>query len=158
MNINTLINDFSEAVASSATIKTWTNANYTSDHTVFVGLDTREPPGESDCPYVAMYPVRKHIGQHEREKNHQIEVVACLFDTGTKSHGAITNITEYAGVQNIEAFRKLIETDIAGVDIGNATLSVIAVDYEAIEVFPFFMCGMVINVWESVCIGSDPLL
>lgn len=158
MNINTLINNFAETVAQASAIKTWTQANYTADHKVYAGMDTRKPPKKDDCPYVCLYPVQKHVGQHSREKHQEIEVVCCIHDTTTRAHAGITNLTEYTGVQNIESFRKLVETAIAGVDIGNATLSVIAVDYEMIETFPFFMCGMVLDVWEGVCIGSDPLL
>lgn len=158
MNINTLINDFAEALADSETIKNWCQVNYTSDHKVYAGMDTRDPPDENDCPYLVLYPVRKHLGQHQREKHHEIEVVCCLNDTTFNVHGGIGNLTEFTGVQNIESFRKLVETCIAAVDIGNATLSTIAVDYEMIESFPFFMCGMVLDVWEAVTIGSDPLL
>jgi len=158
MNINTLTVDFAEAVAESDVIRAWCQIAYSSDHAVYAGMDARNPPGEDDCPYVVLYPVRKQFGQHQREKFHEIEVVGCLHDTTTRSHAGVANLTEYTGVQNIEAFRKLIEDSIADVDIGNLTLSVIAVDYEMIESFPFFMCGMVIQVWEGVCIGSDPLL
>lgn len=158
MNINTLTVDFAEAVAESNIIKTWCQIAYSSDHSVYAGMDVRNPPGDDDCPYVVLYPVRKQVGQHQREKFHEIEVVGCLYDDTVRSHAGVANLTEYTGVQNIEAFRKLIESAIAGVDIGNLTLSVIAVDYEMIESFPFFMCGMVIEVWEGVTIGSDPLL
>jgi len=158
MNINTLLNDFSEAVAQSSTIKAWTQANYTADHKVYVGMDTRKPPNKDDCPYVAIYPERKQIGQHQREKHHEIEVVCCIHDDTSRTHPGISNLIEYTGVQNIESFRKLVETCIAGVDIGNATLSLVSVDYEMIESFPFIMCGMIVDVWESVTIGSDPLL
>jgi len=158
MNINTLIVNFSEALAQSATIKAWTQTNYTKDHWVFVGLDTRDPPGEDDCPYFVIYPGRKYGGQHRRERHQEVELIACLHDTTIRSHGAITNITEYTGIQNIETFRKLGETVIAGVDIGNAALAVVDIDYELTESFPFFMCGTLFDVWESVIIGSDPLL
>ena len=158
MNINTLTSDFAEAVAADEAIKIWTQANYTADHRVYVGLDVRNPPGEDDCPYVVLYPVKKQFGQHRLEKLHEIEVVGCIHDTALRAHEGISNIREYAGVQNIEVFRKLNETSIAGVDIGNLTLSVIVVDYEMIESFPFFMFGMVVEVWEGVTIGSDCLL
>jgi hypothetical protein len=158
MNINTLLNDFAEAVAQSSTIKTWTQANYSADHKVYAGMDTRDPPDENDCPYMALYPIRKLLGQHQREKHHEIEVVCCIHDTTTRAHDGITNLIEYKGVQNIESFRKLVETCIASVDIGNANLSLVTVDYEMIETFPFFMCGMVFNVWEGVTMGSDILL
>jgi len=158
MDINELTVDFAEAVAQDAAIKAWCQGQYSEDHTVYAGLDIRNPPQDSDCPYVVLYPVRKEFGQHRREKFHEFEVVGCLHDTTTRSHAGISNLTEFTGVQNIETFRKLVEDAIAGVDIGNLTLAVIAVDYEIIESFPFFMCGMVIQVWEGVTIGSDPLL
>jgi len=158
MNINTLTVDFAEAVAQDADLKTWCQINYSSDQAVYAAMDVRNPPGDTDCPYVILYPVRKEFGQHRREKLHEIEVVGCLHDTTTRSHAGVSNLTEYTGVQNIETYRKLIEDAIAGVDIGNLTLAVIAVDYEMIESFPFFMCGIVVQVWEGVTIGGDPLL
>jgi len=158
MNINELTVDFAEAVAKNTALETWCQAQYALDHTVYAGLDIRNPPKDSDCPYVVLYPVRKEFGQHRREKLHEFEVVSCLHDTTTRVHEDALNLVEYTGVQNIETMRKLVEDAISGVDIGNLTLSVVAVDYEMIESFPFFMCGMVIQVWEGVTIGSDPLL
>jgi len=52
-------------------------------------------------------------------------------------------LTEYAGVDNLEAFRKLVETAITGATLGtNLTISSLEVEYETIEHFPAFVAGM----------------
>jgi hypothetical protein len=158
MNINDLIVDFAEAVAEDITIKAWCQIHYSSDHKVYVGIDMRSPPQESDCPYVILYPERKELGQHRREKFHEFEIISCLYDTSARSHAGVSNLVEYTGIQNIETFRKMVEDAVSGVDIGNLAMAFVAVDYETIESFPFFMCGMVVQIWEGVTIGSDPLL
>ncbi len=158
MNINTLLNSISEAIAGNIDLLAWANVTYGQDHTVFVNLDSRGLPGESKCPYAALYPLTRSGGVGKSIKPHTFQVVCTVYDRETGTHPGFNNIIEYEGVQRLEAFRKLVENAITTVDLGNLWIDSVNVDYETIESFPFMLCGMEINIFEAVLIASDPLL
>lgn len=156
MDLNSLLGDLAEAVASDSDTLTWANSTYGRDHKVYVNVDVRNPPGEDDCPFVALYPLSKSVGRAVSRKEHGFEVVCCVHDSALKSH-ALTNLVEYEGVRRVETFRKYVETAIAGVSVGNALLELVEVEYETIDQFPFILSVMVIQIGEEVTIGSNPL-
>ncbi len=156
MNIYTLLTSISEAVADNANIKTWAQTNYTKDHYVFINFDVRNPPEENNCPFVAIYPIHKSVGNTKAVQSHSFEIVCCISQTATATRSK-TNLLEYTGFGELEEFRKLVETVIAGVNISNSDLSEINIEYEAIEMFPLFMCGMTVTITNHVTIGSDYL-
>ena len=110
MNINTLITDFAKAIARDPDILEWANLYYGRDHTVFVNFDIANPPGESYCPFVVIFPEVKQAGQTTRQRSHSVHIVACVHDDSFRDYPGFTNIIEYEGVQRAEAFRKLVET------------------------------------------------
>ncbi|MEE4112712.1 MAG: hypothetical protein V2I40_07850 [Desulfobacteraceae bacterium] len=156
MNINTLITDMAEAIAQDPDILEWANLYYGRDHYVFVNFDIENPPGESYCPYVVIFPEAKRIGQGIRQRSHTLHVVACVHDDSSRDYPGFTNIIEYEGLQRSEAFRKLVETAMAGVDIGNGLMD-FEIDYDSISDFPFFWCFMSAIITEPVTMGSNPL-
>ena len=158
MNINTLLNNISEAVAEDIELFAWSKATYGQKHSVYVNYDTRSLPGENNCPYVAIYPRLRTGGVGSSIKKHVFQIVCTVFDRETGIHPGFDNIVEYEGVQRMEAFRKLVETAINGVDIGNLWINSISVDYETIDSFPFMLAGMEIEIFETILISSDPLL
>jgi len=158
MNINTLLDSISEAIATDSDISTWCNANYSDGVSVYVNIDSRKPPRQDDCPLVLVYPVAKFCGQRENEKQHVFSIGCCVYDESRASHAGISNITEYAGVKNAEALRKYVETAIAGLTLTNCEISPVEVEYDPIESFPFIWALMTITIVEAVTIGSDPLL
>ncbi len=154
MNINTLTGIIKTAIADSAAITTWCTTNYSQDITIYVNLDLTDPPKESNCPYVVIYPLGKQVGEMMSPKRHNYEVIACIYDATSTTTG---NVTEYAGVTNIESLRKLIETAITAADMATAWVAEIDIEYETIENFPFILAAMGIGVIESVQIGGDYL-
>jgi len=154
MDISELYLDYAQALASSAAISSWCVAEYGQAHKVYMNFDRRNPPGENDCPYVAIYPVSKRVGQLVGAKGHGFEVVCCLFDDTSRVH-AHSNITEYEGVRQLEVFRKKAEDVITEMAIDNAVIEALDIEYETIETFPFLMCGMIFQVREELLIGQN---
>ena len=156
MNINTLVTDMAEAIAQDPDILEWANLYYNRDHYVFVNCDIKNLPGESYCPYFAIFPEAKRAGQTVRQRSHTVHVVSCVNDANFRDYPGFTNIIEYEGVQRAEAFRKLAETAMVGVDIGNGVID-FDVDYDTITDFPFMWSYMAAVITEPVTMGSDYL-
>ncbi|MHB8109760.1 MAG: hypothetical protein ACYDHW_06980 [Syntrophorhabdaceae bacterium] len=196
-NMNTLLASIRDGIANNAAIKVWTQANYAKDHKVFVGMDTRNPPGEADCPFVVMIPHHKMAGEDAEAIPHQFYFYLGIFDENTREISTTTtykesilalitaeleregktaaevaaaialitdsfdedptatidsNITEYAGVQNIEAFRQLVLAAIDGAITSRITE--IETGYEPIEAFPMFLQDMLVTIEKETAFGS----
>ena len=74
MNINTLIDTITSAVSVDLSTTTWCTTNYGQAHRVFKNADRRDPPGESECPFVIVYPLNKSVGERQSRKSHAVEV------------------------------------------------------------------------------------
>lgn len=157
MNITTIVDTISEAIAQDSDIATWCQTNYGGGQTVYVNIDERNLPGASGCPYIALWPASKHVGRAVIKKNHVVEIACCIHDDNSRTHGEIDNIVEFTGVANIEALRKLIETSVAEIDFGKPYLADVDIEYDTITSFPFFYAGMMITIIETVVIGGDHL-
>lgn len=155
MDINALQKLFIETIAVDADVIAWCQENYGKKHSVHSSFDSRNLPGQDDCPMVVVYPLRKYTGEGVTTRHHEIQVVVHVYNTGTRSHPSIDNIVDYDGNDNVEIFRKLVETVIAGIDIGNALIMELSADYDIIQYFPLFSIGMVTDIVEEYTLGTD---
>jgi len=91
-DVNTLLTSIRDAIAGDAATKVWTQATYTKDHTLFVGVDINTPPAEADCPCVVLAPVEKVGGEEQDTIGHQFNVSCEIFD---ESMTTVTSTTTY---------------------------------------------------------------
>jgi hypothetical protein len=154
MNITTLLNAIRDAVAADTALADWADQTYgVSSVTVRKGVNLQDPPTVANCPMVVLYPLSKTVGQRRAQKEHVIHVECCVHDDGATVTG---NVTEYDGLDRLEALRKQVEDIIAAVDIGNLEIASIDIEYEAIEFFPFISAVMAITMTETNTLGCDP--
>lgn len=149
MNMNTLLTSIRDAIAADSAIKTWTQSTYTKDHTVFVGVDTRNPPAEADCPCVVLSMTGK-TGGYARDVISHSFIVSC--EINKDSHTTTSNKIEYDGMQQLETFRQKVLTAIKALDL---RVTEVDTTYETIMFYPAFLCDMVITIEEENEFGSD---
>ena len=113
MELNSLLDDLVNSIATASALKSWCNSTYGQDHKVFVNIDKRNSPGVDDCPFVIIFPVQKSVGRGVSNKQHGFEIDCCIYND-TLETPAEPNIIEYKGVKEIETFRKKVETAIGG--------------------------------------------
>jgi len=154
MNINTLMENLREALHDDEALQVWSNVHYGSYHKVYVGIDTRNPPGEDDYPLVHLFPIEKTVGYEMDAQDHVIGVTCGIHDTATLTL-ARENLVEYRGMTYIEEFRKLAETAIAGADIGTLRIDALRIEYETVEFFPYFLATMEITMRGDYYQGDD---
>lgn len=141
MNMNTLLTTLRDAIHDNSATQSWCTSNYSRNHKVYVGIDIRKPPAEDQYPIVHLFPMTKLEGYELEEQEHGFGVTCGLYKTGTRTTGK-TNVVEYTGMQDIESFRKLVETAITGTSIADIRIDSLNIDYETIEFFPFFLANM----------------
>ena len=155
-DLNTVLQKLRDTVADATAIKSWAQTNFSKNHTVFIGLDSRNPPTEDDYPCLSLYPASKEASQGEEATSN---VFGCSCGINIESTATVisTNVKEYSGVQLLESFRKLV---IDAIDTLSATdlggyITAVKVDYAPIEFFPFFLCDMEITISDFREFGSD---
>lgn len=158
MDINTLMDAVSAALAADEDLASWADDNYAATLKVFVSRDLQDPPAEADMPCLIVYPISKRVGRFETSKEHGVLVEAWLKDASVRDRDGYANIVEYTGSANIEALRKLAETAVAGVDTGNVIMATVEVEYDTVSMFPLFFAIMALTfIDESVPMGADRL-
>lgn len=156
MNIITLHKALITAIATDNDTKTWLFEKYSLPLNVLKTFDEKDPPGQSDCPFVFLGPTSKVVGQNVSNKIHVFDCFCGLYDDDTGSPIGLDNVSEHDGFENLETFRKYVETAIAGYDSGNLSIDRIEVSY--FNTFPLMVVGMKIIYVEPVTLGCDPLL
>lgn len=138
MNILTLLDVIIDAAAADSATKSWSNINYGRDHSVYIGIDARNPPAETSYPLIHIFPVNKILGYELDQKDHAIGVNCGIYDADSKTH-THQNITELESVRNLESFRKLVETAVVSASYSPAIINRLSIDYETVEFFPYLI-------------------
>lgn len=155
MNINTLIVNIRNAIHDNAALQSWCTTNYSRAHKVYVGIDTRKPPIDDQYPIVHLFPLSKTIGGGNQ--NHAIGVTCGLYDDDVRTVTGKANVVELEGVQNMESFRKLVETALLTAPLDNGHwVDAIDITFETIEFFPYFLCAMEVSIRAELGFDSDP--
>lgn len=155
--ITSLIDPLILALSASPEILSWCNINYNTPHTLYKGIDLREPPGEEFYPICHIFPASKTVGYDLTEKTHSIGVVVGVNNstiTTTTTENSVV-IKEYQGIDHVESFRKLIETVIVANVPTNSLISNEDISYEIIESFPFFLIFSFFEITEEYCQGDN---
>ena len=157
-DLNTLLVNIRNAIYDYGDLQTWCTSNYSRNHKVYVGLDTRNPPGQSDYPMVAIFPWKQSQGYGKMEQRHEFEIVVGLYDTALRAVAGKSGIIEKNGIQNLEAMRALVSLAIQGADIDDNWLNDLDTEYDPVEYFPFFLGSSIYKLSTPYYQGDDPLL
>ena len=156
MNMTTLINLFRDAIKDNVTIGNWCTANYAKKQTLYKGVDQRNPPAETLYPIVHLYPVSKRVGYDLDQQMHVVGITCGIYDDGhTTTVYANGTLWEYDGIDDLEAFRKLVETAVAAVIPAGSWIDGLNIEYETIEFFPFLLASMEFSVMTPYHAGED---
>lgn len=162
MDINDIMDICVDALIADSSILNWCNTNYSSPHTIYEGLDTRNDPSETDYPVIHICPLSKDIGYGTDQAGHLI-YVACGINDSTLSTSTDTNGVvhkKYRGIEYIEDFRYLIESAIVTEIESNTNTPELIIDsvhvaYDTMEAFPYFVCPMVMELNKKYSQGDD---
>ena len=152
MNITTLINALRDGIKNNAPLAAWCVATYAKSHTVYKGMDARNPPPETSYPLVHIFPIRKTAGYELASEDHGIGVTCGVFDSTVTISGIVS---EYGGIDNLEAFRKLVETAVVAAIPTGSRIDLLTIEYETIEFFPFLLASMEFKIADDYSQGDD---
>ncbi len=154
MDIYLLISAMRDSISDSADLGSWCQGAYGKLHSVFIGTDKRNQPGQDKYPLVGLFPAIKKAGLDETEVLQEIDVVCGVYQDKTLT-GSKANVTEMQGISEIETFRKKVEAAITAAVSAPQRVQVLDIAYNPIEFFPYFLAGMTVKVVEPLYMGSD---
>jgi hypothetical protein len=140
-----------DAVKDNAALLAWCASEYESDLTVFVGLDEGNPPGESDCPFVAFFPDRFGIGQERAEHEHGFGM---LFGILNETKSETENVVEYRGVYDLSDFWELLWNALVAEFSEEVALSAADAELEPIDLFPLFLGAVDVTLEVTQTLGA----
>jgi hypothetical protein len=153
MQFEDTIKDIARAVASDTGLAGWCSVHYQSDLTVYINVDGRKLPQVDDCPYVALLPDEKILGEYERTDRLFLEIISTVYDEELVIEPD-TKIKVYEGVFRAEKFRQHVARIIAGVDLGRISIATLSVKYDTFEAFPYLNVAQRFELVEPLALGG----
>jgi len=138
MEFWTLIEKIRDAIKNQTDINAWCTINYGRQHKLYIGYDEESPPAENDYPVIVIAPAEQGRSINVDYGPMEIDIGYGLHDTTRTESG---NIVTYEGIENILAFRKVVEDTLFDMttDFGGAWIEEANEYIEPIEAFPFFI-------------------
>ena len=146
MNLKTLLNAVAQAIHDDQDIQSWAAVRYSRRHKVYIGLDSRNPPGETDCPLVTVFPMGKVAGMELDSMEHDLGVTCVLFDDEEK---VVTrdNLVVMESMGNLLDFYDLVRLAVIGLtasgeSLADLDLNVMDLEIDTIEAFPYITASV----------------
>ncbi len=152
-DINSLLTDLGEGVASDADIKAFCQENYKQDHRVFENGDDRDGFQPDECPLVVVYPGKKAGGMNADKKVIIIGFSCVVHDDGKEESQA--GVVRFMGGRRVEVLRQKVFASILENMPDDLTVESIDSEYATIGQFPFVSIEGIIEITEEKRIGAD---
>ena len=81
------------ALASSRTLRRWSQDHYGKAVALRVGVDMRRPPDESDAPFIALFPDAVTTGPGRKANEHEVGLLIGLSEEGFENREGVMLMT-----------------------------------------------------------------
>lgn len=137
MELYALVEKIRDAIKDAATIESWCDDAYDQGHTLYVGVDVDDPPPQTDYPVIVVIPF-----DQDRSIDQDFGLMTVIIDYAVydETKTRTDNVVELAGVENILAFRAVVEGVLfaSTTDFGGAWIESAPETLDVIENFPIF--------------------
>lgn len=155
MNLYTLLGTLRTAIHDDSTLAAWCTTNYTRRHKVYVGVDLRNPPPDTEYPIVHVFPEGKSQGQGFTNMGHRFSVNVGLVNAAARTITGKASAIEMAGVKDIVDMTAAV-LDIIAANVGAGYfMDAAETQYEDIDVFPYFISKTSITINRPQYQGAD---
>ena len=121
LKLSDIAGKWRDALQDNAAIQNYCSAKYGKQPKFYVGFSGKNPPADTDCPYIIIYPGAKSEGLELQEYTYKITVGWAIVQEGA----TVTNdTTEYTGVAECDALGQLIYLALAGLSAANPVSTV----------------------------------
>jgi hypothetical protein len=155
MDLDTLLNNARDAVATDSALTAWSNTHYGEDHNVFIDQDIDNPPDETNRINVQIHSPSKRGKEDERTVSYGFGMFITLNDEDLDT-GLEDNITEFKATTKLLQFCKLALAAVRTVKPNNSYMAYDMIT-DTISSFPVFEADVAIEFEQTLVIGEDPL-
>ena len=135
-------------LASSRTLRQWSQDHYGKAVALRVGVDIRRSPDESDAPFMALFPDAVTTGPGHKANEHEVGLLIGLSEEGFDDREGVMLMTGTLRLAEVwELARKIIEQAIPGVSLGD-----VSVEYHLVA-YPLVMLDVTLTATENLPIG-----
>jgi len=136
MTLTSVVTAITNKIVASTAIPAWCTTNSFSALKIFVGLNGKNPPDETDCPYVIVYPSLWTEGEREGEWTWIVVVAWSVYKDSSTVAG---NVTTLPGIGLTDALGELLWAEVKAACNGlGFPASRADYDIEAFEFYPQF--------------------
>jgi hypothetical protein len=134
LKLSDILNRWRDAIRTSQPIQDYCAAKYGKAPKLYVGLNGKQPPADSDCPFIVLYPGAKSEGLELQEYTYTLTVGWTILQSATTTANAAT---EYLGVAECDDLGQLIYLELAQLSTDNP-ISTVDYSIEPVAYYPRF--------------------
>ncbi|MDU4960934.1 MAG: hypothetical protein E6X17_09795 [Sporomusaceae bacterium] len=151
LKLSDILTKWREAIQASQPIQNYCVAKYGTAPKLYIGMNGKQLPADSDCPFIVLYPGAKSEGLELQEYTYTLTVGWTILQSATTADNATT---EYLGVAECDDLGQLIYLELAYLSTDNP---ISAVDYsiEPVAYYPRFPGRMDITLKITSVNGYD---
>lgn len=151
LKLSDILHKWRDAIQASQPIQNHCAAKYGKAPKLYVGMNGKQPPADSDCPFIVLYPGAKSEGLELQEYAYTLTVGWTILQSATTTDNGTT---EYLGAAECDDLGQLIYLELAQLGTDHP---ISAVDYriEPAAYYPRFPGRMDITLKITSVNGYD---
>lgn len=151
LKLSDILNRWRDAIQSSQAIREYCIAKYGRVPKIYIGMNGKQLPADSDCPFIVLYPGAKTEGLELQEYTYTLTVSWTILQSAINT---ANEVNEYTGVSECDNLGQLIYLELAQLSTDNP---ISAVDYsiESSAYYPRFLGRMELTLKITSVNGYD---
>jgi len=134
LKLSDIISKWRDALKASTSIQTYCTTKYSATPKIYVGINGKSAPADTDCPLIILYPGSKSEGLELEEYTYKLTVAWIIIKEATTT---TDNITEYTGVSECDELGQLIYQELAELS-ADSPISEVHYNIEPVAYYPRF--------------------
>lgn len=148
--VNEVVEHYVGALANDAALEAFCQATFGKSPKIFVGVDTRNPPGKADTPFIVFRPGPSAEGDEAGTFQYTFTVDWILVDEGSTTTGGVVVMD---GIKKSDDFGQAILAALRGAS-ANVVLSSWTYYIEPVEFWPMYAGNMEVTLNVPHLIGG----
>ena len=149
LNLSDITGRWRDTLQASQPIRDYCLAKYNKAPAIYVGINGKTPPADTDCPLIILYPGAKSEGLELQEYTYKLTVGWTILQAEA---AASNNVKEYLGVTECDGLGQLIYQELAQIDADHP-ISEVHYSIEPVAYYPRFTGRMDITLKITLANG-----
>jgi len=147
MNFGDMLTTLRDALATDTALIDWASITYNTVHTVFLGVDDRNPPTDDEYPALHIYPLSRSGELCPGGDRMTIGIAIGVYDINSYTTVANwqANTKTLPGIAALEEGISLIKDVIMATTTGENFVNTLEITYETVDFYPYFLAEIIVT-------------